>query len=148
MMIAAGIFAALTLFGVAIYGALFGFAALAEPPQGSSGASPDDTIGFVVLITMMIVFGLVMTVLYGLVGWGGWNMMNRRSYAFALTGSVLCIVLGIPCSCIPINSLVFIPIGIWSLTVLLDQTVKDNWFTPEVPVYVPPGSPPFIPPSS
>lgn len=146
MMIAAGVFAAFTFLGLAFYGAMFGFAALVEPPSGSS--SSEDTIALAVGITVIVLIGLLMAVLYGFIGWGGWNMMKRRSYNLALTGAVLCIVAGIPCSCLPINTFVFMPIGIWSLTVLMDQVVKDNWWTPVEPVYVPPAPPPFIPPSS
>ena len=147
MMIASGAFAALTFVGLAFYAAMFGIAAYVEPPPGQS-TNPDETIGLVIGVTFVIVIGFVMALIYGFIGWGGWNLMKRRSYNFALTGAVLCIVAGIPCSCLPINTLVFMPIGIWSLTVLMDQVVKDNWWTPVEPVYVPPGPPTFIPPSS
>lgn len=127
MMIAGGVFALLTMGGGALYAALFGFAAIAPKSPSSASSSQDETIALAIFITLIVVGVAVMLVLYGLIIFGGWSLMNRRRYAFALTGSVLTLLAGVPCSCIPVNTLVFLPIGIWSLIVLMDPGVKDSF---------------------
>jgi hypothetical protein len=127
LMIAGGFNALLTLGGASIYLLIFGFAAIAPSNTSSGGPKQDETIGLVVLISVIVIFAAIALVLYGLIIFGGWNLMNRRSYAFALTGIILSFIAGVPCSCIPINTLIFVPIGIWSLITLLDAGVKDSF---------------------
>ena len=130
MMIAGGFSAVISLAVLGLYSAFFGFIAMSESQstRGSS-SSQDDTIAFVATITAMIVMMLFSAAMNALIIYGGWNLMRREKYAFALTGVILCFVSGMPCSCLPINTLIFMPIAIWSLIILLEQPVKDSFRT-------------------
>jgi hypothetical protein len=55
-----------------------------------------------------------------LIAWGAWRMRQLRSYGLAMTASILAMI---PCfsDCCCVIGL---PVGIWSLIVLLDKDVK------------------------
>jgi hypothetical protein len=64
------------------------------------------------------VLGLVFAVLIFL---GAQRMQRLESWGLALTGTILALL---PCSCCCI---VGMPVGIWSLVVLLDEKVKGQF---------------------
>lgn len=77
---------------------------------------PDEAKGFGVLFWWF--FGFVSVVLGGIILVGGIKMQSLRTYGLALTGSILSML---PChGCCMIG----LPIGIWSLVVLLQPDVK------------------------
>ena len=126
MMVASGFFGVLGIVGGALYIGILGFAAI-SPSKPPTSASQDDTVGIVVMLSLLVIGIGLWLVVYGLIMFGGWSLMHRQRYAFALTGVILTFLAGIPCSCIPVNTLVFVPIGIWSLIVLLDNQVRESF---------------------
>src|SRR5687768_13296613 len=78
MMIAGGFFAFLTMVGGGLYLALFGFAAITPSSPSSTSSPQDETVGLVILITILVVTIGVMLVIHGLIIFGGWSLMHRR----------------------------------------------------------------------
>jgi hypothetical protein len=71
-----------------------------------------------------------------LIAWGAWRMRHLRSYGLAMTASILAMI---PCfsDCC---CLIGLPVGIWSLIVLLDKDVKAAFAGASAAQ--PPGEPP------
>jgi hypothetical protein len=89
------------------------------PPSGNQ-----DLPALLIGGTFMIVMVLLGLAFSGMMAFGGWKMMRLQGYAFALTGAILAMVAGIPCSCCPVNTIIDWPIGIWALVTLADSSVK------------------------
>ena len=66
-----------------------------------------------------VFLNLIFSVLYGITIWAGFNMLNLRNYWLSMAGSFAAMP-GFACCC----CLAGIPIGIWSVTVLLKPEVK------------------------
>jgi len=68
-----------------------------------------------------IVMALLGLVLYGVVIFGALKMRSLESYGMSMAAAIIAML---PCSCC---CLIGLPIGIWSLVVLMDQNVKANF---------------------
>ena len=68
-----------------------------------------------------IVMALLGLVLYSVVVLGALKMRSLESYGLSMAAAIIAML---PCSCCCVIGL---PIGIWSLVVLMDQNVKANF---------------------
>jgi phage FluMu protein Com len=81
-----------------------------------AGPRMDDIVPNLISSFVMLAIGITMVV-------GGQKMRRLESYSLAITGAVLAIV---PCTiCCPLS----VPLGIWSLVVLLDPQVRTAFET-------------------
>ena len=72
---------------------------------------------------LMIGSCVIELALSGLILWGALRMLSLRSYALAVTASVIAVI---PCVT-PCCGLVTLPFGIWALVVLNRPGVKDHF---------------------
>lgn len=98
-------------------------AGLAESLMRAAGTSEDDLVQFrdaqkanFVITAAFTVFGLACS---GFVIWGGLQMMKLQSRTIAIVASVLAMI-----PCLSPCCILGLPIGIWSLVVLMNDDVK------------------------
>lgn len=95
----------------------------AAPPAPQADVPPEmaNTFEFVQNISgpVAIVLGVVWLAVGGLIVFGGLKMKGLQSYGLAMTASILAMI-----PCISPCCLAGLPIGIWSLVVLMNADVK------------------------
>ena len=115
LMITAGLALAFTLLGLVMNIAGVGMGSLGA--MGGGNAATDQYIsmmsGGVGIVVNLLALGL-----YGFVLWGAMQMKQLRNWNIAMGASIAAML---PCSCCCIIGL---PIGIWSLIVLMKPEVK------------------------
>lgn len=88
------------------------------PPLPMFQQNPELKRNFEAGIKMAPVIGWVFIVMGALIILGAIQMMRRRSYAMALTGTIVAMIPCSPCCFLAL------PFGIWSLVVLLNSEVR------------------------
>lgn len=98
---------------------LLGIGVAAVDPQQQAAADPVATM---VGGTISIAFGLLAIAIGGLIIWGALKMKALENYGLAMTISVLAAV-----PCLSPCCLFGLPIGIWSIVVLMNDNVKRSF---------------------
>jgi len=94
-----------------------GVAAVAPEQQGGP-----EAINTMVGGTISVVFGLLAIGIGGLIVWGAMRMKALENYGLAMTISILAAV-----PCLSPCCLFGLPIGIWSIVVLMNDNVKRSF---------------------
>jgi hypothetical protein len=111
LMAAGGLSAVFTLLWMAVF-AISGTAVIADPE--ARDALPG--------IGVLLGFGFMKLVLDALTVYAGWQMRQLSSWGVCMAGSIVAML---PCS---VCCILGLPMGIWSLIVLIDNDVKQAFY--------------------